>query len=297
MRRSSLRRSTASLLFGLALVLFGAAACSSTETTASPGSSGAAPGEEAGPQGDIPDGDLSVDPGDAGSKDAPVDSKPTPPVGDILGTIASGACGGLVKAELSAPTPSVQDNLLVFVAGEAYDKPSLSPGGQTLFDTPNAGGSSTESETMSFEVLRYCDGAKLLKTETQILYQPPTTTAPNTISDILVEIDGKKVGVSVTRVYKPASQPPMTDDAVKALIEKKLVGIVRSSERVLPQDKWVKQILHVFTVNKTGTDAVVRILPSISAANRADTIVLITQTTGGGFVYCHPLPALGTECP
>ena len=173
----------------------------------------------------------------------------------------------------------------------------MSPGGQTLFDTPNAGGSSTESEAMSFEMLHHCDGAKLLKTETQILYQPPSTTAPNTISDILVEIDGKKVGVSVTRVYKPASQPPMTDDAVKALLEKKLVGIKRSSERVLPQDKWVKQVLHVFTVNKVGTDAVARVLKNISAADRADTIVLVTQTTGGGFVFCHPLPPLGSECP
>ena len=35
-----------------------------------------------------------------------------------------------------------------------------------MFATPNAGGSSLESEVMSFEVLHYCEGATLLKTET-----------------------------------------------------------------------------------------------------------------------------------
>jgi hypothetical protein len=84
---------------------------------------------------------------------------------------------------------------------------------------------------------------------------------------------------------------------VQALLTKKLEGIVRSSQRVLPQDRWVKQILHVFTANKAATDAVGRVWPAISAAVRADTIVLVTQTTGGGFVYCDPNPPLGSECP
>ncbi len=62
-------------------------------------------------------------------------------------------------------------------------------------------------------------------------------------------------------------------------------------------DKWVKQILHVFSVNKAATDAIQRVYPTIDAALRADTIVLVTQTAGGGFVYCNPDPPLGSECP
>jgi hypothetical protein len=146
---------------------------------------------------------------------------------------------------------------------------------------------------MSFEVLHYCEGASLLKTETQIQYD---TTVPGAITDILVEIGGKKVGVSVTRAYRPSNQP-FPDSDVKALLEKKLSGINQSSARVLPADKWVKQILHVFAATKDAADAVARVYPTIDAALRADTIVLVTKTTGGGFVYCNPDPPLGSECP
>ena len=200
-----------------------------------------------------------------------------------------------MKTQLATPTSTLEQNTLAFVAGETYEKISLSPGGQRLFDTPNAGGSSTESEVMSFEVLHACEGAKLLKTETEVGYSNDTPGAP-TITDILVEIDGKKVGVSVTRAYRPQNQS-FPDADVKALIQKKLEGINRSSERVVPADKWVKQILHVFAANKAQADAVVRVLPTIDSTIRANTIVLLTQTTGGGFVYCNPDPPLGSECP
>lgn len=214
---------------------------------------------------------------------------------DILGTL-TGGCGGLV-AELTKTTPSIQSNVLTFAAGEKYVKESMSvPGGVKMFETANAGGSSGESEVMAFEILHYCEDAKLLKTETEILYSPPDDSGPNTITDLEVEIAGKKVGVSVTRAYKPAPLT-MTDAEVKTLLEKKLEGINRSTVRVLPADKWVKQILSVFVANADVEAAVKRVLPTISDAIRADTIVLLTRTAGGGFIYCNPDPALGTECP
>ena len=290
------RVSTYRFLGFLVLVgLSGGAACSSQIVT----SSSALPTAEGGSSGDPAAGpdDPGFDAGviDSHSSSQKPDTASPAPAGDILGTLASGACG-LVKNELTQATPSLENNLLVFVAGETYDKASLSPGGQRMFDTANAGGSSTESEAMSYEVLRYCEGATLLHTETEIAYQPVDDSGANSITDLEVEIGGKKVGVSVTRAYKPSSQT-LTDADVKTLLEKKLVGINRSSVRVLPQDKWVKQVLHVFSVNKAATDAIARTLPTIDAAIRADTIVLVTQTAGGGFIYCNPDPALGSECP
>lgn len=213
---------------------------------------------------------------------------------DLLGTL-SGSCGE-IRAELNAPSPSLKVDAVAFVASERYERAALSPGGQKLFDTPNAGGSSGESEVMSYEVLHHCEGAVLLKTETEVSYTPPVTGQANSITDILLEIDGKKVGVSVTRAYKPASQGPQTDVEVKVLLEKKLLGINASSARVLPEDKWVKQILHVFAASQTSVDAIQRVLPTIDAAIRADTIVFVTQTRGGGFIYCDPDPPLGSEC-
>ena len=286
MRRSWLEVSAAGLL-----LLGAVAACSSSSEHTDASLPVASAGPSIAPEPGLDGGD----PGDAGATDSrSADAESGAPTGDILGTLASGACG-LVKSELTQATPSLENNLLVFVMGETYDKGSLSAGGQRLFDTANAGGSSTESEVMSFEVLHHCEGASLLKTETEIAYQPPNDSGANTITDLSVEIAGKKVGVSVTRAYRPPSQT-LTDADVKALLEKKLEGINRSSMRVLAQDKWVKQILHVFSVNKAATDAIGRTWPTIDAAIRADTIVLVTQTTGGGFVYCNPDPPLGSEC-
>jgi hypothetical protein len=215
--------------------------------------------------------------------------------GDILGTL-SGSCGD-VRAELAKTSPSLKIDAITFVTGEAYNKASLSAGGQKLFDEPNAGGSSGESETMSYEVLRYCEGALLLKTETAVTYGPAPDGGANSITDILMEIDGKKVGVSVTRAYKPKNQGAQTDAEVTALLEKKLKGINASTARVTQADKWVKQILHVFAATQASVDAIERVLPGIEAAVRSDTIVLVTKTIGGGFIYCDPDPALGQECP
>jgi hypothetical protein len=282
------------LSLGLATFLAALAACNTATSNGDSPPPGVTPANSPGETGEDA-GPIGLDGGSAADADAGSEGGGGGGTGDILGTLASGSCG-IVKTQLAQATPSLENNLLVFVAGETYERAALSPGGQTIFDEPNAGGSSVESEIMSFEVLRYCEGATLVKTETQIDYAPPDGLGPNSITDILVSIGGQKVGVSVTRAYKPPSQT-LTDADVKALLEKKLEGINRSSVRVLPADKWVKQILHVFAVNKAASDAVGRVWLTIDAALRADTIVLVTQTTGGGFVYCNPDPALGSECP
>ena len=59
----------------------------------------------------------------------------------------------------------------------------------------------------------------------------------------------------------------------------------------------MKQILHVLASTQASVEAIQRVLPTIAAALRSNTIVLITKTIGGGFVYCNPDPALGQECP
>jgi hypothetical protein len=211
-----------------------------------------------------------------------------------LGTLG-GSCGVLAPL-LHDPAPSLVQNVLTFAAGEAYARAALSPDGQRLYDLPNAGGSSTESEVMSFEVLHFCDGARLVKSETEISYAAPTDGGGNSITDILVAIGADKVGVSVTRAYKPTAGG-MTDAEVYDLLVKKLEGINNSSRRVLPADRWVKQILHVFVATASAEAAVARVLPTIDAQTRADTVVLVTRTEGGGFIYCDPDPPLGSECP
>jgi hypothetical protein len=212
----------------------------------------------------------------------------------ILGT-HTGSCGAVIP-EIAKPTPSLIESNLTFAPPEQYVRSELSPGGQRLFDTPNAGGSSGESEVMSYEVLHVCEGADLLKTETEIAYGGPVDGGGSPITDFLVTIQGKKVGVSVTRAYKPASQGYTVADAT-TLLTKKLDDIQKSSARVLAADKWVKQILYVFAETQAQYDAAKTAWGQLSAAVKADTIVVLTRSVGGGFIYCNPDPPLGNPCP
>lgn len=284
------RARLASFGLGALLVAIGLAACSSESPATIEADAQTRDGSVSTEDGAIPP------PEDAAPTPADADVKETGPTGDILGTL-SGSCGQ-ITAEIGKPTPSAFSNVLAFAVGDTFDKANLSDGGDRILDTPNAGGSSIESEVMSFEILHYCEGAKLLKTEKEIVYQPVVDGGPSTITDLLVEIDGKKVGVNPIRVYKPQNQPQPTDADVKKSLEDKLTSIRGSSARVTPADKWVKQIMHVYTASQANTDAVMRVLPTIDAATRADTVVLVTRATGGGFLFCGTTRApVGQECP
>ncbi|MBK7398212.1 MAG: hypothetical protein IPJ34_18450 [Myxococcales bacterium] len=123
---------------------------------------------------------------------------------------------------------------LVFDATEKYERARLSPGGKIVFDAPNAGGSSKESEVMTYELLLNCAGATLLKTETEIKYGPPPDGGAATITDLLVSIGGDKIGVNPKRVFKPLPLS-MTDAEVRTQLVKDFESIKASSARVLPR--------------------------------------------------------------
>lgn len=58
-----------------------------------------------------------------------------------------------------------------------------------------------------------------------------------------------------------------------------------------------EQKLERLVADQASHDAVVQAWPTIDPMIRADTIVLLTKTTGGGFIYCRPELPLGQECP
>lgn len=236
---------------------------------------------------------LTADAADAPGADA-TDASDALSRFDIIGT-ASGECG-LVTAAVKATGSVVVDVPISFDATDKWERARLSPGGQRIFDAPNAGGSSKESEVMTFEILHHCDFASLLKTETEITYGPPPDGGAATITDMIVTIDGEKIGVNPKRVFKPEPLA-MTDTEVRDQLVKNFQSINASSARVLPADKWSRQILHVWVPSAKYYDAVKRVLPTIDDATKSNTIVLITRSTGGGFLFCDPDPPLGTECP
>ena len=212
--------------------------------------------------------------------DAQTAGVPLPGFGDL-----SGMCGVLAIADLTGPSPELFRDTLTFQRryNDPADRPLLTPGGQVLAATPNAGGSSGLSEIFAYEQLARCELADLLHTETQIVYD---TTGK--ITDMEVSIQGHKIGVSVTRAQTyPLGQPYPLDTAT-TLITRKLTDIQTSSADVSAQDKWDKQILAVLAWDSQAADVVEQAWTSLDASVKANTIVVVTSTDGDDtFIYTN----------
>lgn len=233
------------------------------------GSAGGGAGGDTGSGGEASGGGASGGGGSGGSAALPLDG---------FGTL-SGDCGEIEPGELmtgSAPFEIV--NAIDFMM-LSFDSSLLSAGGQTIFDDPNAGGSSKESEAIAYDVLYRCELATLLKTETEIVYD-----TSGKITDFLVEVDGLKVGVSVVRAF--AFMTEYTVQNAFDTMTDKLLDIQESTANVSPGDAWEKQILAVISEKPENTANVVTALGMIDAGTRGDTIVVVTTTNGDdAFIY------------
>lgn len=254
-----------------------AGADASTEVDAG-GEPDAAPPEDAGADAASPDAGMDASPpDDAGTDAAPPDDGgvlvPLPGFGAI-----TGACGVLDGMELTDTSSYFLENHLDFGANpyDDVDLPLLTAGGQHVMTIPNAGGSSQLSEAFAVEMLTRCELAKLLKTETEILYTNPM----GKITDELVEIQGLKIGVSVTRAVGYPFDAPYTVAQAKALLDKKLQGILDSTANVSAADKWSKQILFVLAYAQEHADAFQAAYAQEPDTLKSNTIVIVTVTDG-----------------
>lgn len=139
-----------------------------------------------------------------------------------------------------------------------------------IINTPNAGGSSLESEVLSFEVLKKFFGAKLLMTEMEVPYFP----MGGSINDYVVYLFGSIIGVSVTRAMKYENEDLFSMDDANHLLTKKLNGICQSSENSLVN--WDKQILHVWVMNERNSDILLRAWKDLDKDLKTNTVLLIT---------------------
>jgi hypothetical protein len=197
----------------------------------------------------------------------------------------TGQCGVLAVADFTGAAPELFRDTMTFPSeyDDATDRALLTPGGQRMMMTPNAGGSSGLSEAFAFEELARCEQATLLKTETEIVY---ATTGK--ITDLEVSMMGHKIGVSVTRAVAFPFGDPYTVDAATTLIQRKLQDIQTSSADVSAADKWDKQILAVLAWDDAAADSVTQAWTALDAATKADTLVVITVTNGADmFIYTN----------
>lgn len=223
--------------------------------------------------------DAGGEPGDAGGgEDAALDGG-TDFVGEIHGT-----CGVLDDVELLGESPFFFANHIDFPMGfdDERDIVRLSTGSQMILSDGTAGGSSELSEVFAFEVLHRCEGAILIKSETLIRYEPEMSRK----TDMLVEIDGHRIGVSVTRAVGFPRDAPYTVERAQMLLEGKLGDILVSSANVVPEDAWVKQILHVIAYADMHGESIMTAWEMIDASLRADTILWVTVSDGDDeFLY------------
>ena len=196
----------------------------------------------------------------------------------------SGDCGVLDDTVWLSSEPRLFVTHLDFGTDpyDAADHDLLTPGGQKIEDDPNAGGSSKDSEAFAYEVLARCELATLLKTEMEVAYLNPDGKR----TDELVRVDGRQIGVSVTRAMSwplDAAWPPASADE---LLTKKLQGIAASTANVTAPDAWERQILSVLAYGPDHATVLADAWAALPADLRGDTIVYVTVTDGDdAFLY------------
>ncbi len=211
------------------------------------------------------------------------------------GTAGSGGAGGsmfqgygaltmcpiIATPEVLSPDPAIVADTLDFTGYPVFDVSLLSPGGQVMYAAGNLNGSSLKSEVLAYEVLYRCDGAEFLKGEGEIVYD-----IDGKKTDLLVNIDGHKVGVSVVRAESfPKGSPYPVAQAYDVLFGK-LDDIHYSTMNVSAQDAWDKQILAIMAQTPEHALAIEEAYTMMDAATKADTIVVITVTEGDDdFIY------------
>ena len=172
-------------------------------------------------------------------------------------------------------------NTLNFGA-EVFDETLLSHGGSELFEAGTLGGSSILSEVMAFEVLHRCEIAFLIKTEGEIEYSDESGKK----TDMLVEIDGFNVGVSVTRAFKWGEEAVFSEEDAYDLLSRKLEDVLLSGSNAADANPWDHAILHVMTYDPSYVPSLEAAYATLPVALTNETIVVITVTDGDDdFLY------------
>ena len=196
----------------------------------------------------------------------------------------TGDCGILTAAILSQSDALMIQNTIDF-ENDPYDENDydlLTEGGQEIIDDGNAGGSSLLSEVFSYEVLYRCEDAELLKTEMEVTYIDPS----GKLTDLLVDFEGTKIGVSVTRAVGWPRDDPYTVENAQNILEQKLQGVLDSTANVAPADAWQKQILHVIAYGEEHAISLATAFDAVDASLKSNTIIWVTVSHGDDeFLY------------
>lgn len=204
--------------------------------------------------------------------DTAVDTGPSVPL-DGQGTI-SGDCGGLAHAQWTSADSHLLANAIDLGDG-GLDVDALSEDGTRVYEEGNLGGSSLLSEVLAFEMLYRCELATLIKTEAEIVYD---TDGKKT--DFLADIDGRTVGVSVTRAFHYPPDTPYTLEEADELLRDKLADAGEAAENVSAADAWERTLLHVIAYDEQYAALVAEAHAALGADVTEDHLLVVTTTDG-----------------
>jgi len=229
-------------------------------------------------------GPPTVDPADTGVPDTDVADSDT----DVADSDTDVDPAGPVDLFASGPwdcdmlsVPSLTDDQPGFVVRDftVAGKPAdalLSAGGKEILADGNLGGSSLNSEILAMEALFRCDGATLVYTEGEVPYEDPGGKK----TDLVVTLDGVRLGVSVTRAVGFPPDDPWPVEKARDILDKKLDQIVLSSENVVDAEGWPKQLLFVAAYSPEHAENLKIAWDSLDAPTRADSVVVVAVTFG-----------------
>ena len=193
------------------------------------------------------------------------------------GTI-EGACGVLTAAA-QAPEAALLQTIYTFADPDRFDAASLSGQRQARFEEANAGGSSSCSEVMSMALLVDCEGAVILKRETEVSYD-----VEGKIADYIATLGPTTAGVSVTRAYLGPVVDTYTLDDATELLEKKLAGIAEARDNVSESDAWDRSVVHVWTLHPSWAQTVQAAWENLDPTLRGSALVLVTVEAGSEYI-------------
>jgi len=161
---------------------------------------------------------------------------------------------------------------------------SLSGGADAMMKSPNAGGSSDISESLSFEVLYRLFGAKLLQTEMAVEYDYEHSPRIDYSATVL----GRRVGVSVTRAIDHHSGVTLAE--AYRLLYKKLYGLAMSRTYVVESSSWDVSILHVWCRDSDSLVWLQRMFNRMVVRHRqllSNTILFVSLSSAAPFIYSN----------
>ncbi len=198
----------------------------------------------------------------------------------------SGDCGVLDDSEWSNNSPFLFVSAIDFDV--AFDAALLTEEGQEVIADGNLGGSSVESEAIAMDLLARCELAALVATEGEVVYD-----VEGKKTDLVVEIDGHTVGVSVTRAVGWPRDAEYTVGQAEDLLNDKLADIPLAAANVGDEHAWTRSILYVLSYSPAHTTSLQAAWSggNVTTGTKGDTLVIVTTTNGSdGFVYGDDSP-------